>query len=55
MSFFGRSRLVWRLYRPRPWVVPDVGPARRLVERAGEARGLHEGLDEHGRGDLLPG
>ena len=33
----------------------DMGPSRGLVERAGEARGLDEGLDEHGRGVVVLG
>ena len=33
----------------------DEGPAERLVQGAGEARGLDEGLDEHGRGVVALG
>ena len=33
----------------------DEGPAGRLVQGAGEARGLDEGLDEHGRGVVALG
>ena len=33
----------------------DESPAGRLVQGAGEARGLDEGLDEHGRGVVALG
>lgn len=33
----------------------DLDPAWRLIQRAGEAQGLEEGLDEYGRGVVAVG
>ena len=50
VGFFRLAALPVSVVAPAPLGGPDVGPARCLVEGAGEARGLDEGLDEHGRG-----
>ena len=47
--------LLMAIIAPAPLSRSDTGPARRPVDGAGVARGLDEGLDEHGRGVVAPG
>ena len=53
--FFRLVGLPVAVVAPAPLGGPDAGPAGCPVDRAGVARGLDEGLDEHGRGVVALG